>query len=139
MGGDFTAYLLARLGARRLPPDFGYRVAVDSTLLRIGGTVAQLPREAREALGLLVMFLAPDTRLEAEVELASAGPQAVRFHLRTATINGVPIPETVMIPVLQDVGRQYPALTRTGRDLYVQIPAGAAMNLLPGAVGLTGP
>lgn len=138
-GGDFTAYLMARLGVRDLPPDFGYRVAIDSSLIRIGGRIADLPGEARLALAQLVMVLPLETRLEAQVELVPAGPEAVRFHLRGATVQGVPVPEAFFAPLMSDIGRRYPALTATGRDLYVQVPAGARMQLVPGGVTLTGP
>jgi hypothetical protein len=138
-GGDFTAYLMARLGVRDLPPDLGYRVTVDTSLIRIGGRIADLPPDARMALAQLVMVLPADTRLEAQVELLPAGKQAVRFHLRSATVQGVPVPEAFFGPLMSDIGRRYPALTATGRDLYVQVPAGAKMQLVPGGVALTGP
>lgn len=138
-GGDFAAYLMARLGARDLPPDFAFTVEIDTALIRIGGRIADLPTEARQALSQLVLLLPPDTRLEAQIELAAAGNEAVRFHLRTISVGGVPIPETFLIPLMADIGRQYPALTASGRDLYVQVPAGAKMHLIPGAVTLAGP
>lgn len=138
-GGDFAAYLMARLGLRSIPPDFGFRVAVDTSLIRIGGRISDLPAEARQALSQLVLMLPAGTRLEAQVELAPAGPEAVRFHLRSATVDGILIPEMLLAPLMGSVGRQYPALTATGRDLYVQIPAGASVKLISGAVVLTGP
>ncbi len=138
-GGDFAAYLMARLGARALPPDFGYQVLVDTTLLRIAGRIADLPPEARRALAGLVMVLPPDTKLEAQIELLSAGREAARFRLRGATVQGIPVPESFLASMLAEVGRQYPALTPTGRDLLVQLPTGASMVLLPGAVELIGP
>ncbi len=138
-GGDFTAYLMARLGVHVIPPDLGYRVAVDTSTIRIGGRISDLPREARAALSQLVMLLPADTRLEARVELLPAGREAVRFHLAGATVNGLPLPEALFAPLMADIGRQYPALTATGRDLYVQIPAGARITLQPGAVLLIGP
>jgi hypothetical protein len=138
-GGDFTAYLMARLGARNLPPDFGYTVTVDTALLRIGGRIADLPNEARQALAQLLLVLPQETRLEAQVELLPAGREAVRFHLRSATVQGVPVPESFLAPIMSDIGRQYPALTATGRDLFVQVPLGARMHLVGGGVVLTGP
>ena len=138
-GGDFTAYLMARLGVRTLPPDFGYRVTVDSSLIRIGGRIADLPSEARQSLAQLILVLAPETRLEAQVELLPAGREAVRFHLRGATVQGLAVPEPFLSPLMSDIGRRYPALTATGRDLYVQVPAGARMQLVGGGVALTGP
>jgi len=138
-GGDFTAYLMARLGITQLPPDFGFRVAVDTVLLRLGGRVGDIPPEARTALGPLTAWLGDDTWLEAHVVLLGAGPAGVRFHLREATIQGVPVPEPLLASVMRDVGVRYPALTRTGRDLLVAIPSGAAMQLVPGGVALLGP
>ncbi len=138
-GGDFAAYLMARLGLRTIPPDFGFRVAIDTALIRIGGRISDLPAEARQALSQLVLLLPASTRLEAQVDLARAGPEAVRFHLRSATVDGIAIPEMILAPLMASVGRQYPALTATGRDLYVQIPAGASVKLTSGAVVLTGP
>lgn len=138
-GGDFTAYLMARLGVRTLPPDFRYRVTVDSTLIRIAGRIADLPFEARQALARLLLVLPPETQLEAQVELLPAGREAVRFHLRGATVQGLPVPEPFLAPIMADIGRRYPALTATGRDLYVQVPAGARMQLVKAGVALTGP
>jgi hypothetical protein len=138
-GGDFAAYLMARLGARNLPPDFGYRVAIDTSLIRIGGRVADLPPDARRALAGLIMVLPGDTKLEAQIALQSAGREAVRFRLQGATIHGIPVPETMLQPMMAQVGRQYPVLTETGRDLFVQVPAGGRMALVPGGVRLTGP
>lgn len=138
-GGDFTAYLMARLGVRRFPPDFNFRVNVDSSLIRIGGRVMDLSGEARASLGSLVMFLSPVTRLEAQVEMTPEGPRAVHFHLRSATVEGVPIPGVLLDPVMAEVGRQYPALTSSGRDLFVEVPSGASVTFVTDSVVLRGP
>ncbi|HWA59673.1 MAG TPA: hypothetical protein VG692_20630 [Gemmatimonadales bacterium] len=138
-GGDFTAYLMARLGIPQLPPDFGFRVRVDSGAIHIGGSVGDLSGEAHRALAQLVMILPSSTRLEARVTLLPAGPQAVRFHLDNATVQGVPVPESLLAPMMRGVGRQYPALTETGRDLFVQVPRGGKVTLVPGGVLLTAP
>lgn len=138
-GGDFTAYLMARLGIQTLPPDFGFRVRVDSSMIRIGGKISELSAQARQALAQLVMVLPPSTRLEAQVTLLPAGNQAVRFHLNGATVQGIPVPETVLNSMMRSVGQQYPALTETGRDLFVQVPPGGRMTLVPGGVRLTAP
>jgi hypothetical protein len=138
-GGDFAAYLMARLGLRPFPEQFGFRVQVDTARIRIGGTLADLPAEARRALSQALLLLPPETELEALVELHGAGREAVRFHLASALLNGIPVPETFLSPLLAGVGRQYPALTSTGRDLLVQVPAGASMRLEPGSVLLLGP
>jgi len=138
-GGDFAAYLLARLGAGALPADFGYRVSMDTTRVRIGGRVTDLPALAKQSLSQLVLWLPPDTWIEADIRLLSAGKEGVRFHLEGASVQGMPIPEPVLSPLLAGVGEQYPALTASGRDLYIQVPSGARMALEPGAVRLTAP
>jgi len=138
-GGDFAAYLLARLGMHEIPPDFGYRVAVDTVRIRLGGRIADLPSEARQALSQLVMMVPASTRLEAQITLVHAGPEAMRFHLQSATVQGIPVPETLLQPMMASVGRQYPALTGTGRDLLVRIPSGAGMTLVSGGVLLSSP
>lgn len=138
-GGDFTAYLMARLGVGALPPDFAFTVQVDSVLIRMGGRIADLPAEARRSLSQLVMMLPADSRLEAQISLHRAGPEAVRFHLQGATIRGIPVPDAFLGPVMTSIGKQYPALTETGRDLFVRIPLGAGMALTPLGVELTGP
>lgn len=138
-GGDFTAYLMARLGVGALPPDFAFTVQMDSVLIRMGGRISDLPAEARRSLSQLVMMLPADSRLEAQISLHRAGPEAVRFHLQGATIRGIPVPDAFLGPVMASIGKQYPALTETGRDLFVRIPLGAGMTLSPLGVELTGP
>lgn len=138
-GGDLAAYLMARLGLRPFPEDFGFRVQVDTARIRIAGRLDQLPDEARRALSQAVLLLPPETELEARVELYPAGPIAVRFHLAEARLNGIPVPETFLGPLLASVGRQYPALTASGRDLFVQVPSGGTMRLEAGGLRLLGP
>ena len=138
-GGDFTAYLMARLGVGALPPDFAFTVMMDTALIRMGGRISDLPAEARRSLSQLLMMLPADSRLEAQISLHRAGPEAVRFHLQGATVRGIQVPDAFLGPVMASIGKQYPALTETGRDLFVRIPLGAGMALEPGGVVLTGP
>lgn len=138
-GGDFAAYLIARLGATELPPDFNYRVAIDATQIRLSGRLSDLPPDAQRSLSQLLMVFPPDSKLEAQITLHPAGAQAVRFHLASVKVRGVPVPESILGPVMANVGRQYPALTATGRDLLVQIPERAGMALVSGGVRLTAP
>ncbi len=136
-GGDFAAYLMARLGAANLPPDFNYRVAIDPTEIRLSGRLSELPPEAQRSLSQLLMVFPADSKLEAQITLHRAGPQAVRFHLAGVRVRGIPVPETILTPVMNNIGNQYPVLTSTGRDLLVQVPERAAMTLVPGGVRLT--
>jgi hypothetical protein len=110
-GGDFAAYLLARLGAGDLPPDFGYRVSMDTSRVLIGGRVMDLPPQAKQSLSQLVLMLPPETWIEADVRLLPAGREGVRFHLQGASVQGIAIPEMILGSILAGVGKQYPALT----------------------------
>ena len=58
---------------------------------------------------------------------------------RRCLIDGVPVPESLLQPVMAGVGDQYPALTSSGRDLYVEIPAGGRMALRSDSVALALP
>lgn len=138
-GGDWAAYLMARLGVRPIPRDLGLHVLVDTTTIRITGRVADLPREALLELGPLVALLDTGTALDAWASLNRAGPTAVRFHLDSAALGGVGIPEIALAPVLANVGARYPKLTATGRDLFVETPPDGELRLVPGGVRLAVP
>lgn len=138
-GGDFASYLMARLGIRPIPPDLRLRVTVDTTLILFHGRIEDLPGEARRALGPLLGFFGPETPVAAQVQLESAGPRAVRFRLANVIINGITIPERLLQIVMAQVGDQYPALTATGRDLFVEIPPTSQILLAHGTVRLVGP
>jgi hypothetical protein len=137
--GDFASYLMARLGVVPIPGDLRFRVVPDTAVLRLTGRVADLPREAVEAIGPFVAFLDPGTRLDALVALSRENPRAYRFRLTEVLIGGTRVPDDVLQMVMSDVGRRYPALSRTGRDLFVEVPAGATIALVPGWVRLVAP
>lgn len=137
--GDFASYLMARLGVIPIPSSLRFRVVPDTAFLRLTGRVADLPPEAIRELGPFVAFLDPETRLDAFVTLTRENARAVRFRLTEARIGGTRVPEDVLQIVMSDVGRRYPALSRTGRDLFVEIPGGASMALVAGGVRLVAP
>jgi hypothetical protein len=128
-GADWVAYLMARLGVHPIPALPGFTVTVDTTDIQMSSRIADLPPETRAELGPLVGFLDPSTPVAGTIMLQSAGPEAVRFHLDQVSLNGFAIPEAFLQSWLADVGRRYPALGRTGRDLLVQIPAGGTVTL----------
>jgi hypothetical protein len=138
-GGDFAAYLMARLGVRPIPPSLLFTVGVDTSAIRFRGRIRDLPVRAQEELGPLLGMFSPETWIAADVGLLTAGPRAVHFRLRGVTINDVAVPDALLQPMLVQIGVRYPALTSSGRDLYVEIPAGAAIALETGAVRLIGP
>ncbi|MGH7559553.1 MAG: hypothetical protein ACRENB_00890 [Gemmatimonadales bacterium] len=134
-GGDWASYLMARLGVP-LPDSSGMLVAVDSTGIVISGRIQDLPLEARLMLGPLEALVDSSTALAALVVQVPAGKGLAHFRLRGVTVGGFPIPEVVLHAMLLKIGERYPALTKSGRDLLVQIPTDGAVQLRPGAVRL---
>jgi hypothetical protein len=133
-GGDWASYLLARLGAGPIPDSLGILVSIDSTAIQVRGRLQDLPLETRALLGPLATTVDSTTVVIALVDLQRTGRQIIRFRLRGLRVNGYPFPEFLLAPMLVQVGRQYPALTASGRDLYVQIPADGVVSLAPGLV-----
>jgi len=114
-GADWAAYLMARLGVRPIPPMPYVAVSVDSTAILMNSRIGDLPAQTRAELGPMVGFLDPATPISATIVLSVVGPEAVRFHLESVSINGFPVPEPFLEPYLSGVGRRYPMLTATGR------------------------
>lgn len=136
-GGDWASYMLARLGAGPIPDSLGILVLVDSTRIEVRGRLQDLPPEARALLGPLAAAVDSSTEVAADVALERTGREVARFWLRGLVVNGYRFPEFLLGPMMARVGRQYPALTRTGRDLYVQIPPDGGIALADGAVLLS--
>ncbi|HUG27776.1 MAG TPA: hypothetical protein VMK53_05700 [Gemmatimonadales bacterium] len=132
--GDFGAYLLVRLGVEPFPEDLAWRVQAEQDIIFIRGRFKDIPEESRALFGNLLMFMDSTTTLEVEVRMAPAGAALARFRLTRVLVNRVPIPEFLLSQILYSVGRQYPALTETGRDLYLQIPADGRITLWPGKI-----
>lgn len=133
-GGDFASYLVARLGVRPVPDNLAIDVAVDTGAVTLSGRVQDLPEAVRAQLGPALMFLDPSSVIAADVALQRARLGVVRFHLRSLLINGVALPEGILVPLMAQVGANYPALTSTGRDLLVAIPEDGTMRLAQGGV-----
>lgn len=137
--GDWAAYLMARLGIIPIPPDLRLKVVSDTLVIRISSRLGDLPDEARRALGPIVGMLPPETEIAGDITLSRAAREVVRFHLETVRLNGFPVPEPLVYSALLEVGRQYPALTRSGRDLFVEVPLDATVALATGGVRLLAP
>lgn len=138
-GGDFASHLLERLGVRPVPDGLEVRVAVDQRAVTLTSRVRDLPPQVREMLGPSLNFVSPDAVIAGDVGLTVDGPGVVRFRLRGITLDGMTVPEMILGPMLAEVGRRVPALTKTGRDLLVAIPPKAALELVSGGVRLVGP
>lgn len=137
--GDFASYLMARLNIRPIPAGMGLRVDVDTASIVLRGRIGDLPPEAAVALGPLFAMLAPETEYAGEIALTTVAREVVRFSLARVTVAGIEIPEPLVAAAMLDVGKRYPALSRTGRSLFVEIPADALVELVPGRVRLVGP
>ena len=136
--GDWTAYLMARLGVKPIP-EMRLRVTIDTLRLRVHGALKDIPPEARASLQSLLAMLDPETPITATVSLRMENANAIRFHLDSAWIAGFPVPETILAQGLRVVGEQYAVLANGGRDLFVEIPPGALVRLTPEGVRLKGP
>jgi hypothetical protein len=137
--GDWASYLMARLGVVPIPSDVRVMVRSDSTRVVISSRIRDLNAETRAALGPIVGMLPPDTEIAGDITLLRPHPEVVQFYLATVRVNGVPIPDGFVAATMLEVGKQYPALSSSGRSLYVQVPAEAQVQFLPGWVRLIGP
>jgi hypothetical protein len=133
-GGDWASYLLARLGTGRIPDSLGILVGIDSTHIEVSGRLQDLPPEARVLLGPLTRMVDSATVVTAEVVMERTGREVERFWLRGLRVNGFLLPEFILGSMMASVGRQYPALTASGRDLYVQSPPDGRLTLGDGAL-----
>ena len=136
--GDWTAYLMARLGVRPIP-ETPLRITIDTARLRVHGTVGEIPAEARTALAGFLALLDPATPFEASVSLERVAPNAIRFRLDSAWIAGFAIPEPILEQGLRVVGERYPVLANGGRDLFVETPVGGTVRFSDAGVRLNGP
>jgi len=136
-GGDWASYLMVRLGVSPLPDSIGIVVAVDTQLITFSGRIQDLPPEAQAMVGPIGAIIDPATILSAEIEMLPAAEGLVHFRLRGVKVGAFPVPETMLRSMLLDVGDRYPALTKSGRDLYVQIPPDGKVALGQGVVVLS--
>ncbi len=135
-GGDWASYLLARLGAGKIPEGLGIGIRVDTARIEVRGRLQDLPAETRALLGPIASMVDSSTVITADVLMGRTGPEVVRFWLRGLRLNGYPFPEFLLGSMMASIGRQYPALTKSGRDLYIQVPPDGQLRLGEGAIRL---
>ena len=138
-GGDWASYLMARLGVEPIPEITEIQIVVDSQRIVLSGRIQDLPEEARAMIGPLAALVDSSTVLAADIAMLPAAQGLSHFRLEGVSIGGFPVPEVILRSMLLDVGEHYPALTKTGRDLYVEIPIDGRVTLISGAVRLTAP
>ncbi len=133
-GGDWASYLMARLGVEPIPENTEIKVRVDSSRVTFSGRLQDLPAEARAMLGALAALVDSSTVLTAEIIQVPAAKGIAHFRLERVLIGRFPVPETVLRYMLFDVGERYPALTKSGRDLFIEIPPDGRVSLVAGAI-----
>lgn len=136
-GGDFGSYLIARLGVYPIPPDLTLKLAVTPSGMVLAGRLADVPERARDAMGTMFAFLPLSTPIAGDIAVSRVAPDALRFRLAAAKVNGIPVPETVLNAVMSGVARQYAAPSGSGRDLMVRVPPEGSLQLLTGWVRLS--
>jgi hypothetical protein len=137
-GADWAAYLMARLGVRPIP-ESGLRITIDPRTLRVKGRLSDIPAEGQASLAPLMAMFDPATPFAASVTLDAPAPDAIRFHLDSAWVDLLAIPEAMLGPGLQIVGEKYPVLANGGRDLFVSVPANATVRFTSAGVVLLAP
>jgi hypothetical protein len=138
-GGDWASYLMVRLGVTPLPDSSGILVTTDSQAITFTGRIQDLPPEGRAMLGPLLALMDSSTVLAAEVVQLPASTGIAHFQLRRVTVAGFPVPDIVLRSMLLNIGDRYPELTKTGRDLFVQIPPDGSVVLVKDGVRLAAP
>ena len=138
-GGDWASYLMVRLGVTPLPDSVGIQVATDSQAITFSGRIQDLPPEGRAMMGPLLALMDSTTVLVAEVVLLPSGRGLAHFQLSRVTVGGFPVPEIVLRSMLFNIGDRYPELTKSGRDLFVQIPPDGAVVLVKDGVRIAAP
>jgi hypothetical protein len=138
-GGDWASYLMVRLGVTPLPDSIGIQVSTDSQAIAFTGRIQDLPPEGRDMMGPLLALMDSTTVLRAEVVLLPSSKGLAHFQLSRVTVGGFPVPEIVLRSMLFNVGDRYPELTKSGRDLFVQIPPDGSVALVRDGVRIAAP
>ena len=134
--GDFTAYLLARLGVPPFNDSLGFRVSSDTSRIRIRGRLMDFPAETRAELGPIFSFVDSTSVLIAELSMPQAQYGIMRFRLERVTVGGTTIPDFFLSPALAEYSRRYPVLSAGGREFLVAMPPDAKTWLVRDGIEL---
>ena len=134
--GDFTAYLLARLGLPRFEDSLAFRVSSDTTRIRIRGRLMDFPAQTRAELGPIFSFVDSTSVLIAELSMPQAQYGIMRFRLERVTVGGTTIPDFFLSPALAEYSRRYPVLSAGGREFLVAMPPDAKTRLVRDGIEL---
>jgi len=127
--GDFTAYLLARLGVPPFEDSLAFRVTSDSTRIRIRGRLMDFPPESRAELGPLFSFVDSTSSFVAELSMPQREGGIMRFRLERLLVRDFPVPEFLFLPALAEYARRYPVLSAGGREFLVAMPLEATATI----------
>jgi hypothetical protein len=127
--GDFTAYLLARLGVPPFSDSLAFRVTSDSTRIRIRGRLMDFPPESRAELGPIFSFVDSTSSFVAELSMPQREGGIMRFRLERLLVRDFPVPEFLFLPALAEYARRYPVLSAGGREFLVAMPTVATVEI----------
>lgn len=134
--GDFTGYLLARLGAPPFGDSLKFVVTADSTHARISGRLMDFPVEERAELGMLFTFLDSTSNFTVDISMPQGSDRLMRFRLQRVTVRGIPMPDFLLLPALAEYSKRYPVLADGGREFLVEIPVGATAKLVANGIAI---
>lgn len=134
--GDFTGYLLARLGVPPFSDSLRFVVTSDSLRARISGRLMDFPPEARGELGMLFTFMDSTSVFTVDVSMPQGSDRLMRFRLERVTVRGIPVPDMLLAPALAEYAHRYPVLAEQGRELLIEIPVGATARMVPGGIAI---
>jgi len=135
-GGAWGSYVMAEMGVIPIPDDLRFRVSVEPSHMELFGTIADLPLETRQVLAPILGFFSPETSLIARIEMHRWNAEVIDLRLVSLAINGREFPETALALFLAQIGKQYPVLTETGRNLRLEVPRTGLVELEAGGVRL---
>lgn len=134
--GDFTGYLLARLGVPQLDDSLAFRVSSDTSRIRIRGRLMDFPAEARAELGPIFSFVDSTAMLVAELSMPQSQYGIMRFRLERVSVGGRVIPDFFLSPAMAEYARRYPVLSAGGRELLVAMPPDGRTRLVKDGIEL---
>lgn len=134
--GDFAGYLLARLGVPPFTDSLNFVVTSDTMRVRITGRLMDFPVEARSELGPVFTFIDSASVFSVDISMPQFSDRLMRFRLERATVRGIPIPDMLLNPAVDQYARRYPVLSGGGRELLVEMPPGATARMVTNGIAI---
>lgn len=137
--GDFASHVVARLGVPPFGDSLLFRVTSDTQLVRIAGRLSNFPVYERNELGPIFRFLDSNAVFVAEISMPQHDQGIMRFHLDRVTVQGIGIPDILLLPALQEFATRYPVLADGGREFLVAMPPDAHARLVHNGLEISMP